>query len=318
MRHLLALLMYCGICQGAVPAPSCQDLPPLALRVQFQGEAPLDALLLSHGAGLQLIDAHSRLRLWSEGPLSSDTQQLVALESSLGTSLTAIDTNSDGLHDRIYAADRRGRIWRLDLLTGSAPSMWMQATLLADLGVPGGGRGFVAAPDVTRVSNGSTSWLQIAIGTASTGAGHHDHYLYVLRDELTGPAPGPAQVVTRMSLGTAQALTPSLTLDGMTWLVAVEQAPNVLHTCPGEQLPSVAARLSISALRTSEAATTHAPSNILRQPLPGSLPATSSVELDIHIDASGRRACMVGAQLIPECFLDTTPRRSWWRRDDAD
>jgi subtilisin family serine protease len=268
-----------------------------------------------------------------------------------GTNFTALDTDGDGLHDRLYTGDRYGRVWRRDVRTGANPATWMQPTLLADLGAPDGGRGFVAAPDVTRFGSGSASWLQIAIGTASTGAPRSDHRFYILHDNLTGTPPAPiteaaltpltsadgASLVPGpllrgnaagyyLSLGSAQVLAQALTLDGQTWFTAVERPSSLSTACPADQLPIDPATLSITAVRTIEPAasapadnaTPVAPTGFLRQPLAGLLPATARVELESTVDAAGRSACLVDTQPLPDCFLDTRPRRTWWRREDAD
>ncbi len=66
--------------------------------------------------------------------------------------------------------------------------------LIADLGAPGGGRGFIARPDIARIEGpAGTSWLNIAIGTINTDVPRNDHRMYVLRDLINNP-PSPPMV----------------------------------------------------------------------------------------------------------------------------
>jgi hypothetical protein len=355
VKRTLGLLILGIAWCAALPAaaPTCRPSTPVPLRVRFAGEAPRQALIQSiWPTGLRLIDPVTGALLWSAGPDASSTQQISAMDASFGSSLTAIDLNADGVHDRLYAGDRAGRLWRLDLRASARPAQWMQASVLADLRAPGVGRGFIAAPDVTLLTAGRTSWLNIAIGTANTGPPRNDHRFYVLRDgsasapstpmteadlaALSAPAgaielaPGAAPARTLhgyyLPLGSAQVLAQSLTLDGKTWFTAVENAGSFSTACATDELSTAPVPLSVTVLRAADGAvlaaevaahTPGAPPVLLRQPL-GMWPAMAGVELAPVADQNGRIACVVGTQPLPGCFLDTRPRRTWWRREDAD
>jgi hypothetical protein len=57
----------------------------------------------------------------------------------------------------------------------------------------------------------------------------------------------------------------------------------------------------------------------LRRALPRPMPASSGVEVAATpVAADGRLPCTVDNEPLSGCFLDTRPRRSWWRREDAD
>ncbi|MEO8316575.1 MAG: hypothetical protein ABI645_17485 [Pseudomonadota bacterium] len=317
---------------------------PLRLRVRFAGEAPRDALLESlQPSGLRLLDSQSREQIWSGGPGPATTQQIAGMDSSIGASLVAVHLDTDGIHDRIYAGDRSGRLWRLELRTGAKKTSWVEATMLADLGVTGGGRGFVAKPDVSRIEAPSGAWLNIAIGTANTGEPRNDHRFYVLRDsmaagpgnplvetdlELLLPPAGISRGNSRgyyLALGSAQVLAQALTLNGRIHFTAVESARNLLTACASNALPAMDAPLSVTVLRAKDgeleseySGDGNAGSSSLRRPLAGSWPATTGVELATSVDATGHVPCVIGVETLPGCFLDTRPKRSWWRREDAD
>jgi hypothetical protein len=265
------------------------------------------------------------------------------MEASFGESLTPVDLDADGLPDRLYAGDRAGRLWRFDLRTGAPRTAWMQAMVLADLGVSGGGRGFVAPADVSLAGTSTgTPWLAIAIGTANTGMPRNDHRFYVLRDSLAAmpeaplveadlEALRPPAAVTignvhgyYLRLGTAQVLAQSLTLNGNVHFTAVESAQNLLAACDAGELPAMEVPMSVTALRASDGA-------LAMQAIEGSASQTSTLRREVanplsasigpQLAASataGLVSCVVGPELLPGCFLDTRPRRSWWRREDAD
>jgi hypothetical protein len=315
--------------------------------VQFATEAPRDALLESTlPDGLRLRDPATGDELWSASSRAVSTQQIAGMDAAFGASLAAVHLDADGLHDRLYAGDRAGRLWRFDLRRGARVSSWARATLLADLRAPGGGRGFIAAPDVTLVGTADAdAWLNIAIGTANAGAQRADHRFYVLRDALAATAPaaplteadlallapplGVANGSARgyyLPLGTAQVLAQALTLDGRIYFTAFENPANLLAACASGTLPTTAAPLSVTVLRARDGAVAEQSNgnsgtdhSNLRRALPRPMPASSGVELAATpIAADGRLPCTVDGEALPGCFLDTRPRRSWWRREDAD
>jgi hypothetical protein len=351
MRLALLLLFLCIACQTQAQASEdgCRPAEAVRMRVRFFGEAARDVLLESTlPDGFRLLDATSLTQLWSAGTGASSTQRVAGMDAPLGTSFTAVHLDADGVQDRLYAGDRAGRIWRFDLHAGARPTAWMEATLLADMGVDGGGRGLVAPPDVIRIQSPTGApGLNIAIGTASTGAPRNDHRFYVLRDTLEGRPTGvlrevdlerlsPPAAATRardhgyyLVLGTAQVLAQALTLDGRIHFVTVERARNLLAACATTELPTGPAALSVTVLRAPDGAVV-APadsnpdipsqtSQYLRRPLSALLSASSGVELAPGPpESSGIVPCRVDNEPLPGCFLDTRPQRRWWRREDAD
>jgi hypothetical protein len=350
MRSLL-LLVTVAAChsQSWAAEAGCHAAQPVTMRVRFSGEAARDVVVESTlPDGFRLLDATSRLPIWSAGSGAANTQRIAGMEASLGVSFTAVHLDADGVHDRLYAGDRAGRLWRFDLHAGARPAAWMDATLLAEMGVQASGRGFVAPPDVTRMQSPTGApWLNIAIGTANTGAPRNDHRFYVLRDTLASRADAPLREsdlerlspparVTQdngrgyyLDLGSAQVLAQALTLDGRIHFVAVENARNLLAACAAGTLPTEAAALSVTILRArdgeveppaeGQAVIRGDTAANLRRPLATLLPASSRVELaPAPTGSSGIVQCMVGVERLASCFLDARPQRSWWRREDAD
>ena len=93
-------------------------------RVVRYGEAPPDPVLLQSSLpnGLRLLDPVDGRELWSAGAGAGTTQQIAAMDAAFGTSLVALHLDEDGLHDRLYAGDRAGRLWRFDLRAGARAS----------------------------------------------------------------------------------------------------------------------------------------------------------------------------------------------------
>jgi hypothetical protein len=342
------------LCLGLVAAPGamaadsgCQAPASLTLRVQFADEAPREVLLQSSlPSGLRMLDPVDGREIWSAGTGPGTTQQIEEMDAAFGASLEAVHLDEDGLHDRLYAGDRAGRLWRIDLRTGGRPRSFVRAGVLADLRAPGGGRGFVAAPDVSRIETpGAPPWLNIAIGTASTGTARADHRFYVLRDGLDSPIPAaplteadlellaPPLGVSNASargyylpLGTSQVLAQSLTLNGRIHYTAVERGHSLFAGCAIGTLPTTAAPLTVTVIRAADGAIPvdsdgngRIDHGDLRRPLPRALPANAAVALtSTPAGTDGRLPCQVGGELLPECSLDIRPQRSWWRREDAD
>jgi hypothetical protein len=349
MNRALILLVLCvaagASAAAAAAAAGCRTAPPLALRVRFAAEAARDVLLESTlPDGLRMVDAATGHELWSAGSRAGASQQIAAMNAPFGASLTAVHLDADGLHDRIYAGDRAGRLWRLDLHAGARPSGWLRAAVLAELGAPGGGRGFVAAPDIALIEADAGAWLNVAIGTANTGPPRSDHRFYVLRDALAAntvapltesdlePVRPPLGIASGMArgyylpLGTAQVLARALTLDGRIHFTVVESAASLLTTCDNSMLPTSLAPISVTVLRAADGAVAtdsngdgHIDQRDLRRTLARAMPASSAVELiATPAPADGLQHCAVDAEPLSDCALDTRPRRSWWRREDAD
>ncbi len=345
---ILALCLCVFIAPVATAADSgCQKSAPLTLRVRFADEAPREVLLQSSlPNGLKLLDPVEGRELWSAGAGPGATQQIAGMDAAFGASLMAVHLDDDGLHDRLYAGDRAGRLWRFDLRAGARPQSFLRAGVLADLRAPDGGRGFLAAPDITRIETiGAPPWLNIAIGTANTGIPRTDHRFYVLRDDLEAPFTAsplteadlellaPPLGINNSSvrgyyllLGSSQVLAQSLTINGRIHYTAVESGSSQFAVCAIGSLPSTDAAHVVTVIRAADGAVpvdTDGNGRIdlgdLRRPLPRTQPANAAVALTLNpADPDGRLHCQIGGELLPECSLDTRPQRTWWRREDAD
>jgi hypothetical protein len=318
--------------------PACLAGAAVALVVKIGEPAPRHALLRGGvSPALEIIDAESTLPLWSASMLPPSSQQFSAMHAQFAGSLLPIDLDGDGVHDRLYAGDLAGRLWRFDLHHGQPARQWASGGVFADLS-RGALRGFLAPPDVSLPADGAAdpAWFNIAIGTARIGAAPITNRFYVLRDRfpfeawtqqrydqwrplretdlvplprlgavLSQPAPAGYFIET----GAADFLSPSLTVSGRATLALADPA-----SAPGADC-LVAAVVSAIDLATGAQETV--------APAPGggasglaiTLRAGNSFTL---VRSGSHAACMAGDVHVPSCDVDLSPRRTWWRREDAD
>lgn len=92
----------------------------------------------SAGRAIYMVDAESGELLWSATPASTSGKNLQwsNIQDSIPSGLAIMDSDSDGLIDRVYAGDMGGNIWRIDMPGASAFSTTSPWTIhhLAKLG----------------------------------------------------------------------------------------------------------------------------------------------------------------------------------------
>jgi type IV pilus assembly protein PilY1 len=139
-----------------------------------------DAVIYStDGVGnrVYMLDALTGELLWRAGP-STDTGanlKLTKMTNAIPGEVRALDLTGDGFVDRMYASDLGGRVWRFDVRNGQNPSSLVMGGVFASLGFGDLGttpsatspdnRRFFYAPDVSFISNGVQSWINVAIGS---------------------------------------------------------------------------------------------------------------------------------------------------------
>jgi type IV pilus assembly protein PilY1 len=88
-----------------------------------------------------------------------------------------VDTNGDGLTDRLYVGDMAGQLWRFDITNGNSAGSLVSGGVIASLGAHDlssptllDTRRFYNAPDVSLVQNrGKAPYINIAIGSGYRG-----------------------------------------------------------------------------------------------------------------------------------------------------
>ncbi|MDH4259410.1 MAG: PilC/PilY family type IV pilus protein [Gammaproteobacteria bacterium] len=142
--------------------------------VQENGPYALD----SSGNQIFIVDAVSGNRLWYAGPSSDAGANLrhASMTHSIPGDVRAFDLTGDGYADRMYAADMGGRVWRFDIHNGQPVSTLVTGGVFASLGNAHLGthpntstRRFYSTPDVSFLTQGGRSWMNLALGSGYRG-----------------------------------------------------------------------------------------------------------------------------------------------------
>ncbi|MBA6362179.1 rRNA (guanine-N1)-methyltransferase [Colwellia sp. BRX8-4] len=128
------------------------------------------------GRAVYMVDAETGVLKWSLSPdaTSATNTQFTEITDSVPSSLAILDSDSDGLTDRLYFGDTGGNFWRVDM-PGNAPfsgtSPWT-AFKLAELGgtTHATDRRFFSEPSIARtyISDTIETTSVDANGTSST------------------------------------------------------------------------------------------------------------------------------------------------------
>jgi Tfp pilus tip-associated adhesin PilY1 len=342
MRAHRAPAVCIGLLAGGL-ACAADCLPDVSVQVMVRiGDAPPVAAALEGGieTPLSLFEVGSRRLLWSAAAHATAIQEFPGMTAAFTGSIAAIDLDGDGLHDRIYAGDMAARVWRLDLHHRAAATQWATGGVFADFSNPEG-RVFLAAPDISLAAPpGSASWLNLAFGTAAPMNPAANNRLYVLHDpgldhawsgealaswvpvreedlsRVTAvpattdevPAPTvPAHPGWYVELGSGHVVAPSLTVHNRVVLAIAEVVPRDGEPC------EVFTRIAAVDLATRQVITMGPAQG--RQTIATPIPANATFTLGQA--AEGIAPCTLAGQRINACDVDTRPRRTWWRREDA-
>lgn len=348
-RRLLPIILILLGLSAALPAGSAEIasgcLPTSSVPVTVRiGDAPASHALLEGGieTPLSLFDAETGHLLWSAAAHAAAIQTFPHMDAAFTGSFAAIDLDADGTHDRIYAGDMAGRIWRFDLQHGASAEEWATGGIFADFS-NAEGRGFLAAPDVSlSAPPGGAPWLNIAIGTAAPGNPAASNRFYALRDHAVhaswsaqqyeewqplreedllqvrgtvqavadaAAAAEPAHPGWYVELGSGHVVTPTLTINHRAVLVIAAAVPREGAPC------EIFARIASFDLREQQIIPID-PDGAWRAPLPEATPAAANLTLILMED--GIAECTLADQRVPACDVDTRPRKTWWRRTDAE
>ncbi len=114
-----------------------------------------------------------------------------------------------------------------------------------------------------------------------------------------------------MELGSGEVLTASLTMGGRIMLAVAESTTQSVLGCRSA--------FSIATLDPQAGPVRFDARGGWRDALPEALPTAATFTLTTIADANTARAiCTLGGTHIAGCDVDTRPRRTWWRRMDAE
>lgn len=169
----------------------------------------------SRGNAIYMVDAQTGELIWKArqgvfsetSPYNSGASTFAhpLLVDSIAADTTVVDSDGDGLIDRLYALDTGGRLWRGDF-AGSDRSAWTLTPLASvgrhDNANVANDRRFFQAPDYVpfRDSRGAYDAVVFASGNREDPfSANTEDYLYVFRDrDITSGKPA-AQVLTSES-----------------------------------------------------------------------------------------------------------------------
>jgi hypothetical protein len=339
MKRLVWLLLLWPRADAPAATPAdCFAVAPLPLLVQVGTAGPRQVLLIGGIApAMRIVDAQTGATLWSAGTSASVSQRFTAMSAAFAGGFAALDTDHDGLHDRLYAGDLAGRIWRFDLHNGSAAQSWASGGIFADFSNDAG-RGFLAPPDVSlATAPGQAPWFHIAIGTAAPGRVEANNRFYVLRDfapfepwtdqqyrdwqpvgesdllridTATETVPAAIQAGWFIELGQGDVLSAALTVAGRAVFAISETSTMPAAGCRSA-FTVATVLLSVGQVQRHI--------DGWRRPLDGDMPLGTQFTLASDADPAATRAlCSFGAAHLAECDVDLSAHRSWWRREDAE
>jgi len=111
----------------------------------------------SAGNAIYMADKNGN-KIWSV-----DESDHPRMKYAIPSDLSVIDTDADGIVDRIYVGDLGGQVWRVDISDiNSTPDV----NVLADLN-DGGHRTFFYPPSVSLHTGGNEDYLAVAIGSGN-------------------------------------------------------------------------------------------------------------------------------------------------------
>jgi hypothetical protein len=322
----------------ATPLPSCLSAQPIQIVVRIGADSPPRLALLRGGAlpKISLEERDTGRVLWTAADVAPARQQFPAMNAAFSGSFTAVDLDGDGVHDRLYAGDLAGRLWRFDLHHGAMAEHWASGGIWADFSAAAG-RGFLAPPDVSLSAQpGNEPWLNIALGTAHTTDHAVANRFYVLRDhdpfgawsdqdyrrwvplrEADLLAMGTLGDETSAAidkgyyfeLGTGDVIAPSLTVSGRATLALSTFAPG--GTCE--------VSVSVASFDIDTALSHPIPmTDTTRPPWTRSIAASVATGFVLASDQSGHTVCTLAGEHVAACDVDSSPVAIYWRREDAD
>jgi type IV pilus assembly protein PilY1 len=209
----------------------------------------------SMGRAIYIVDADSGTLLWSVSPAASAGANLqeTGLAHGIAARTVVLDSNGDGVTDRVYAADTGGNVWRVDL-PGTDRSKWSIVKFAAlNGGDVANDRRFFNTPDIVRTRHGSVAFDAVLLGSGERNnplARDVNNRFYLLQDRQVTPyysarptaaecgtdaTPGSRYGDFRCSLPLGEAdlynATANLVQDGSSAEVALAQA--ALYSSPG-------------------------------------------------------------------------------------
>ena len=162
----------------------------------------------STGRGIFMVDAFNGNLVAHIGPTASANVTVPGMKYSIPGRIAVLDTNNNGIVDRLYAADTGGNIWRVDTEFNSNPNNWT-VTHLADISNDydgnsnNDGRKFLYRVDVVSAEDSTGDYDAVLIGSGDrehpfdTGV---QNYMYMFKDRYTNLLSTQLSAITMSSM----------------------------------------------------------------------------------------------------------------------
>jgi len=131
------------------------------------GQSASTPITADVGNDIFMFDAVSGAKLWSLRDNIGNTSALADLTSSIPGGVRMLDTNRNGLIDRLYFADTGGDVWRLELDENTDSTNDSKLIKMASLGSGGrqNSRKFYNEPDVSSMKLNGKRVFVISVGS---------------------------------------------------------------------------------------------------------------------------------------------------------
>ena len=200
----------------------------------------------SEGNAIFVVNAATGQLVWKAVQKASGDSAKVfehsRLTDSIPSTLTAGDTDGDGLTDRLVVGDTGGNVWRADL-NGPDTSNW-KLTLLASLGRHGSSgsdiesdRRFFHRPDLVPSKDGNGMFDAVVIGSGNRPNpldidGMTTNYAFMIKDRHVAPGSG---VDERIELGDLGDVTSNCLQSETPCSIDLSYGWRLMLTEPGEK-----------------------------------------------------------------------------------
>lgn len=139
------------------------------------GQDNTDFRVDAKGNAIYMVEALTGNLVWSAGSdnaLDTHDLELDRMKFSIPTAPRILDTNRDGLADRLYFGDMGAQVWRIDLVNGRGRASLGEGGVLASVGAADSGtpvradaRRFYSSPDVVNIVADDKIFTAINIGS---------------------------------------------------------------------------------------------------------------------------------------------------------
>ncbi len=149
----------------------------------------------AYGNAIYIVDAATGARLWWASSDSGANLTLTDMTYAIPSDVALLDSNSDGVIDRLYVGDTGGQLWRIDLAVSLSSSTGARLAVVSSSSNDADKRKFFYPPDVAQMKDSVFSSTKL-YDLVAIGSGNRSHPLdqtvqdrvYAFRDTYVATA----------------------------------------------------------------------------------------------------------------------------------